>query len=74
MKIKKILLVTEASANARRQEYFYFLASLQGSVSKNIEHALKFDSEEQIKAIKIRHTFVMFEYDGKELNRLGCIM
>lgn len=72
--MSKIVLVTASTANAGRQESYDYLASLDGSVSRNIEHALSFDNEEQIKELNIRSTFIMFEYDGKDLKRLGYIM
>lgn len=70
----KILLVTETSAKANRPHSFEYLISPEGSVDSNIARAMNFDDEAHVKELLLRHTFIMFEYDGKNLKRLGYVM
>ena len=70
----KIVLVTKESANKKRPECFEYLISQHGGVSKDIAKAIIFDDEAHVKALRLRHTFIMFEYDGENLKRLGYEM
>ena len=73
--MNNFVLVTETTANSGRLNTYEFLASLNGSVHKDVNLAIKFDSEEQIKAHGIKHGFILFDCDSENnLKRLGYLM